>query len=96
MGPSNWVPRPKGRRARRNPAAPLTGEVEGGGVGLTTDRFAAKEGSGAAPARGLGGVDRHRPLEHALRRLGGVGWSMHGRGCRVRAREGAKWLARCQ
>jgi hypothetical protein len=80
MGPSNWVPRPKGRRARRNPAAPaapLTGEVEGGGVGLTTDRFAAKEGSRAAPARGLGGADRYRPLEHALRQLGGEGWSMH-------------------
>jgi hypothetical protein len=29
MGPSNWVPRPEGRRARRNwaaPAAPLAGE----------------------------------------------------------------------
>jgi hypothetical protein len=83
MGPSNWVPRPKWRRAHRNPAAlalPLTGEVEGGGVGLTTDRFAAKEGSGAAPARRLGSADRHRPLEHALRRLGDAGGSMHGSG----------------
>jgi hypothetical protein len=83
MGPSNWVPRPKGRRARRNPtasAAPLTGEVEGGGVGLTTDRFSTNEGSGAAPARGLGGADRHRPLEQALRRLGGADWSLHGPG----------------
>jgi hypothetical protein len=44
----------------------LTGEVEEKSVGLTTDRFAAKEGSEAAPARGLGGVGRHRPLEHAL------------------------------
>jgi hypothetical protein len=58
----------------------LTGEVEEKSVGLTTDRFAAKEGSEAAPARGLGGVGRHRPLEHALQRMGGVGWSIHGAG----------------
>jgi hypothetical protein len=56
------------------------GEVEGGGVGLTTDRFVAKKGSRAASARGRGGADRHRPLEHALRLLGGAGWSMHGSG----------------
>jgi hypothetical protein len=49
-------------------------------VGLTTDRFVAKKGSRAAPAWGRGGADRHRPLEHALRRLGDTGWSMHGPG----------------
>jgi hypothetical protein len=30
LGPSNWVPRPKGRRARRNPAAPAALPARGG------------------------------------------------------------------
>jgi hypothetical protein len=55
----------------------LTREVERKGVGLTTDRFAAKEGSEVALARGLNGAGRHRPLEHSLRQMVGAGWLIH-------------------
>jgi hypothetical protein len=55
-----------GGAAGRNsgePAVLSAGEGAGEVCELTKDRFAAKERSGAAPARGLGGTDRHRPLD---------------------------------
>jgi hypothetical protein len=68
----NWA-RPAAETARE--------EVGGGELWLTSDPFAAEEGSRAAPASSDGGrAVAERPSRHEIRQSPKQGWAMSGGG----------------